>query len=160
MRARQRPLGPGQRLCSSHDDGTYLNKSYNGVAAGSGPTSGTVEYSSTVIFDEGYGYNCVELAARYLYATTTINPPEVPSAWEVASAYASAARKLNYNFPLSGWTSAYSTGIAPGDIISMKGGSGAIPTAMWRSSQGCPSAEANPRSTCWTRTTPSPLTPS
>ena len=114
------PSWAGSAFCSSHDGGKYLGSSYNGVAACSGPLSGTVEYSSSVIFDTA-GYNCVELAARYLYATTTINPPEVPSAYKVASAYASAAKKLNYNFPLSGWTSAYSTSIAPGDIISMQG---------------------------------------
>ena len=114
------PSWAGSAFCSSHDGGKYLNASYNGVAACIGPLTGTVEYSSSVIFDTA-GYNCVELAARYLYATTAINPPEVPSAYEVASAYASAAKKLNYNFPLSDWTSAYSTSIAPGDIISMKG---------------------------------------
>ncbi len=114
------PAWAGSSFCASHDGGHYLNDSFNGVAACGGPTTGNVEYNSSVIFDTA-GYNCVELAARYLYATTSINPPEVPSAYEVASAYASAARKLNYNFPLSGWTSAYSSGIAPGDIISMQG---------------------------------------
>ena len=114
------PSWAGSTFCSGHDGGRYLGSSYNGVAACGGPLSGTVEYSSSVIFDTA-GYNCVELAARYLFATTGINPPEVPSGYEVASKYASAAGKLNYDFPLSGWTSAYSTTIAPGDIISMQG---------------------------------------
>jgi hypothetical protein len=116
------PAWAGSTFCSGHDGGHYLGtgSTYNGVAACGGPLTGYVEYSSSVIFDTA-GYNCVELAARYLYATTGINPPGVPSGYEVASAYASAAKKLNYNFPLSGWTSAYSTSIAPGDIISMQG---------------------------------------
>jgi hypothetical protein len=114
------PSWAGSTFCSSHDGGRYLNSSYNGVAACVGPLTGNVEYSSSVVFDTA-GYNCVELAARYLYATTGINPPQVLSAYNIASEYASAAEKLHYNFPLSGWTSAYSTSIAPGDIISMQG---------------------------------------
>ena len=109
----------GQSFCGRFS-GAYLN-SYNGVAACVGPLSGTISYNG-VTFDTA-GWNCVELAARYLYAITNEAdvPPEVQLAKNVASRYHTAFTQFPL-YPASGGTGSYSSSIQDGDIISMWGG--------------------------------------
>src|SRR5579859_3080298 len=94
---------------------------YDGVQPCGGSYTGTVSYHG-VIFDTG-GWQCVELASRWLYAYTGKVPlgptgQLVATGRDVASAF--HARYPVYPlYPPSGGTAAYDLTIRPGDIISM-----------------------------------------
>ena len=109
----------GSSFCAGFSGSSYSGISYDGVAGCDGPLTGTIKYNG-VTFDTA-GWNCVELAARYLYAATGSVPPEVPAAANVAQKYHAAFAKYPV-YPASGGTSAFGSSIADGDIISMWGG--------------------------------------
>ena len=112
-------------FCASHYNQRYMGTTFHGVAACgvayTGPTSsnyqGKISYNG-VLLDE-YGFQCVELAARYFYYVTGHAPPGANG-----GAYAWAVYKAYPQYGISpggatGGVSTYENTLVPDDIISM-----------------------------------------
>ena len=97
----------------------YMGNSFDGVAAcgdqyrnSSSNTQGEISYKG-VEFDS-VGFQCVELAARYFYATTGRTPPRANG-----SLYARDVTNVDPQLNLSPSTDIYQSTLKTGDIISM-----------------------------------------
>jgi len=108
-------------FCASYDV-PYLGTTYNGVAAcgdawPAANNQGEISYNG-VEFDS-YGFQCVELAARYLYYMTGQRPPLVPDASYFAYYVGADDGYDVYPAGMYGGTSTFQTSLTPGQIISM-----------------------------------------
>ncbi len=111
-------------FCAATYDQPYLGTTYNGVAACGQPyenensnMQGPVYYGSVEL--DSYGFQCVELAARYFYYITGQTPPQGNGD---EYAYNISAEYSNYNVYPPGYygsTSTFESSITPGQIISM-----------------------------------------
>ena len=110
-------------FCASYNM-PYMGTTFDGVAACGVPYDGTksnnqgeIKYNGVML--DSVGFQCVELAARYFYYVTGLNPPGANGgdyAWAVYKAYP------QYGISPGGATggvSSYENTLVPGDIISM-----------------------------------------
>ena len=124
------PFGPGSAdwanssFCSSY--GAHAGTTYKGVTAcgnseAVGNGQGTISYltpsGSKVIFDTA-GFQCVELAARYLYFQTTLIPNNSKTP-PTGTAFVSTEHQNYSQIAISGVTDTFQNSITPGNIISM-----------------------------------------
>jgi len=109
-------------FCASNDV-PYMGTTYNGVAACGDPyvnadsnMQGPIYYNSVEL--DSYGFQCVELAARYFYYVTGQTPP-----LGNGDAYAyNIGAEYGYNVYPAGYygvTSTFQSSLTPGQIISM-----------------------------------------
>jgi hypothetical protein len=126
---------PGAQFCNSFSGGItsvshpLTGPGYDGVQPCGGTYPGKVSYppGNGVIFDTD-GWQCVELAARWLYAYAAHVPPGVGLGRDVAWQYHATYPAYPVYPPASSvGTAAYDLTIRPGDIISMWGPSGSDP---------------------------------
>jgi hypothetical protein len=115
----------GSSFCTRFSGSHHLTaQPYDGVAACGGSYTGTVSYNG-VVFDTD-GWQCVELASRWLYADTGLKPPMVDYGKNVAKTYHATYPQFTA-YPASGGTATFSSSIRAGDIISMWGAPGTEP---------------------------------
>ncbi len=114
----------GASFCSSEHNSPYMGVTFDGVAvcgttsnaSGTSNEQGDISYSGVTL--DTVGFQCVELAARYLYYTTGDIPPQV-NGDEFAAAVHSAYKSIPV-FRNGTVGQLY----APGDIVSFTGNAG------------------------------------
>jgi hypothetical protein len=111
----------GSGFCSAHG-ANYTGHSYDGVAAcgNAYPNNfqGNISYNGVEL--DSVGFQCYELAARYFYYLTGLNPPVQPNASDLAY-YIDKDYPQYPVYPagLTGTTDRYNSTLVDGDIISM-----------------------------------------
>ena len=110
--------GPG--FCSSYNV-RYTGTTYRGVAAcgNADPDNNQGEISYKGVEFDSIGFQCVELAARYLYFITGKKPPLVPRASDYAYYIGADDGFQVYPGGLTGGTTKYQASLTPGQVISM-----------------------------------------
>jgi hypothetical protein len=111
-------------FCATHFNAPYLGTTFDGVAAcGVKYTGSSSNYQGRVTYNgvllNSYGFQCVELAARYFYYVTGHNPPGANGggyAWAVYKAYPQYGISPG---GANGGVSSYQNTLVAGDIISM-----------------------------------------
>jgi len=99
----------------------YMGTTYNGVAAcgNAYPNNNQGKISYKGVEFDSVGFQCVELAARYLYYITGKTPPLVPDASDYAYYIGADDGYQVYPPGIAGGTGTFYTSITPGQVISM-----------------------------------------
>jgi hypothetical protein len=111
-------------FCSSY--GAHAGVTYKGVTAcgnseAVGNDQGTISYltpSGSRVYFDSVGFQCVELAARYLYFQATLIP-DSPTTPPTGTAFVSTEHQNYSQIAISGVTDTFQNSITPGNIISM-----------------------------------------
>jgi hypothetical protein len=112
----------GSSFCSSHYNQPALPYSNWGVTPCGQPfgansnTQGPVDYQGVEL--DSVGFQCVELAARYLWFETGLTPPHPLH----AKGFVAALHSEYPQYAVTGNTDTFSTSLKPGQIISMGDG--------------------------------------
>jgi hypothetical protein len=111
-------------FCATHFNAPYMGTTFDGVAAcGVKYTGSSSNYQGKITYNgvmlNSYGFQCVELAARYFDYVTGHNPPGANGggyAWAVYKAYPQYGISPG---GANGGVSSYQNTLVAGDIISM-----------------------------------------